>query len=181
MLFVGSFRHLPNAAALTWFASEVLPLVCAQRPEARLVVVGFDPPPAYAFRSLDNIELRGAVEDIREPLARYAVLVCPVLSGSGVRVKLLEAFAAGIPVVSTRLGAEGLARTDGEICALADDPAAFASKILSLFEDPQAAAAMAARARAEMEQNWDMGQATRRLEASYREAVREKRATASSA
>lgn len=181
MLFVGSFRHLPNAAALTWFAGEVLPVICAQRPEARLVVVGFDPPPAYAFHSLDNIELRGAVEDIREPLARYAALVCPVLSGSGVRVKLLEAFAAGIPVVSTRLGAEGLARNDGEFCALADDPAAFASKILSLFEDPQAAAAMAARARAEVEQNWDMGQVTRRLEASYREAVREKRATTSSA
>jgi hypothetical protein len=84
-------------------------------------------------------------------------------------------------VVSTRLGAEGLARTDGEICALADQPAAFASKILSLFEDPVGAASMAARARAEVEQNWDMARVTRRLEASYREALREKRATAASA
>ena len=75
----------------------------------------------------DNIELRGFVEDVREPLGRYAVFVCPILSGSGMRVKLLEAFAAGIPVVSTPLGAEGLARSeeagkDSEICALAEDP-----------------------------------------------------------
>ena len=80
--------------------------------------------------------------------ARYAVFVCPILSGSGVRVKLLEAFAAGIPVVSTPVGAEGLAEKDGEFCALADDPAGFAERVLRLFEDPEAAAAMAgARAR----------------------------------
>jgi GT2 family glycosyltransferase len=176
MLFVGSFRHLPNQAALNWFTREVLPAVSAQRPEARLIVAGSDPPPPYAFHSLANIELAGSVEDIREPLGRYAVFVCPVLSGSGVRVKLLEAFAAGIPAVSTHLGAEGLARTDGEICALADDPAEFTAKILSLFDDPESAAAMAARARAEVEQNWDMARVTRRLEESYREAVLEKRA-----
>ena len=78
----------------------------------------------------------GYVEDVREPLARYAVFVCPILSGSGVRVKLLEAFAAGIPVVSTRVGAEGLAREDGEFCGLADDPAGFAERVLALFENP---------------------------------------------
>ena len=66
-----------------------------------------------------HLEMLGFVEDVREPLARYAVFVCPILSGSGVRVKLLEAFAAGIPVVSTTVGAEGLARKDGEFCALA--------------------------------------------------------------
>ncbi len=69
-----------------------------------------------------NLDMLGYVEDVREPLAKYAVFVCPILSGSGVRVKLLEAFAAGIPVVSTFVGAEGLATKDGVICALADDP-----------------------------------------------------------
>ena len=117
----------------------------------------------------------GFVEDVREPLARYAVFVCPILSGSGVRVKLLEAFAAGIPVVSTTVGAEGLAAKDGEFCALADDPAEFAERVLALFEDPERAAAMAARARAEVEANWDMAAITRRLVESYRELVTEKR------
>jgi glycosyltransferase involved in cell wall biosynthesis len=115
------------------------------------------------------------VADIREPLGRYAVFVCPVLSGSGIRVKLLEAFASGIPVVSTRLGAEGLSKTDGEVCRLADQAGDFAGKILSLFEDPEAAAAMAARARAEVEAHWDIGRATERLVGSYRNALREKR------
>ena len=67
----------------------------------------------------------------------------PILSGSGVRVKLLEAFAAGIPVVSTRLGAEGLAAKDGEICALADDPQDFAERVVDLLRDPRKAAEMA--------------------------------------
>ena len=83
------------------------------------------------------MEMLGYVDDVREPLARYAVFVCPILSGSGVRVKLLEAFAAGIPVVSTVVGAEGLAVKDGEFCALADDPAEFAERVLALLRDPE--------------------------------------------
>ena len=178
MLFVGSFRHLPNQAALSWFTTQVLPAVCARRPEARLVIVGSDPPPVHAFRSLEHVELRGAVEDIREPFGRYAVFVCPVLSGSGVRVKLLEAFASGIPVVSTHLGAEGLTRTDEEVCLLADEPEDFAGKILSLFDDPERAASLAFRARAEVEANWDVRGATERLVETYRVAVRRKRSAA---
>src|SRR5262249_11903455 len=126
MLFLGSFRHLPNVEALQWFVEKVLPLVRASEPRARLIVIGSDPPPRHSLPEADAIELFGFVEDVREPLARYGVFVCPILSGSGVRVKLLEAFAAGIPVVSTRIGAEGLADQDGAICGLADDPKGFA-------------------------------------------------------
>src|SRR5256714_13526301 len=121
------------------------------------------------------MQMLGFVEDVREPLSRYAIFVCPILSGSGVRVKLLEAFAAGIPVVSTRVGAEGLATKDGEFCALADDPAEFASRTLALLRDPETAAAMAERARGEVVANWDMAAITRRLVESYREIVKEKR------
>jgi glycosyltransferase involved in cell wall biosynthesis len=119
------------------------------------------------------------VDDVREPLGRYSVFVCPILSGSGVRVKLLEAYAAGIPVVSTRVGAEGLAGKDGEFCALADDPGSFAEAVLALMEDPAAAAQMAARARAEVEANWDMAAITRKLADGYRALVKEKRAATS--
>jgi glycosyltransferase involved in cell wall biosynthesis len=107
------------------------------------------------------------------------VFVCPILSGSGVRVKLLEAFAAGIPVVSTRVGAEGLAVNDGEFCALADDPAEFAARVLTLLRDPEVAAAMAERARAEVVENWDMAAITRKLVETYRDLVQEKVAQAS--
>ena len=182
MLFLGSFRHGPNRAALDWFVERVLPLVLAGQPAARLVVVGSeDPPPAHTYADCSaSLEMLGYVEDVRQPLARYAVFVCPILSGSGVRVKLLEAFAAGIPVVSTTLGAEGLARVDGQFCALADQPAAFAERVLALFDDPETAARMAARARAEVEANWDMAAITCKLVDGYREMVRGKRSTSRS-
>lgn len=176
MLFLGSFRHLPNQQALSWFTREVLPLVIEKRPAARLAIVGSDPPPVHSLPSLpENIELRGFVEDVREPLGRYAVFVCPILSGSGMRVKLLEAFSAGIPVVSTTLGAEGLATKDGEFCFLSDEPGKFASDIMRIFDDSAAANEMSLRARAYVEATRDMRPMTRRLEASYREAVKRAR------
>lgn len=175
MLFLGSFRHLPNQTGLAWFVERVLPRVIQARPDSRLIVAGSDPPPAYIFPDAAHVELLGCVPDVREVLGRYAVFVCPVLSGSGVRVKLLEAFAAGIPVVSTRLGAEGLAARDGEVCALADDPESFAAKILALFDDPEAAARMAERARAEVAARWDARTVTAKLAASYQRLLRNKR------
>jgi O-antigen biosynthesis protein len=175
MLFLGSFRHLPNHEALHWFVDRVLQKIRAKEPRARLIVIGSDPPPRHSLPDAEAIELKGFVEDVHEPLARYALFVCPILSGSGVRVKLLEAFAMGIPVVSTRLGAEGLASNDGEICALADDPDSFAERVLELLENPENAAAMARRARAEVGGKRDMQGMTERLVQCYREELRRMR------
>ncbi len=149
----------------------------AEEPRARVLVVGSEPPPLSSFRHAEAVELVGFVEDVREPLARYALFVCPILSGSGVRVKLLEAFAAGIPVVSTRLGAEGLADRDGEICALADQPADFARHVVELLRNPQKAEAMAARAREEVVTKRDMRGMTERLVEGYRAEMARKRST----
>ncbi len=176
MLFVGSFRHEPNRVAVEWFVRQVLPLILERQPRARLVLAGSDPPAAHTYADFAaNLEMAGYVEDVREPLGRYSVFVCPILSGSGVRVKLLEAFAAGIPVVSTFVGAEGLARKDGELCALADDPQGFADRVAELLEDNQKAVAMARRARNAVEAGWDMANITARLVDGYRELVRGKR------
>jgi GT2 family glycosyltransferase/glycosyltransferase involved in cell wall biosynthesis len=176
MLFVGSFRHDPNRIAVDWFVRHVLPHILKQEPAAKLVIAGSDPPPPHAYAdSAANMEMLGYVDDVRVPLAQYSVFVCPILSGSGVRVKLLEAFAAGIPVVSTFVGAEGLASEDGAICALADNPSAFAARALDLLRNPAAAAQMASRARAEVEANWDMEAITRKLVDGYREIVGAKR------
>ena len=176
MLFLGSFRHVPNQVAMDWFARSVLPLIRAQLPQARLLVAGSDPPLRHTLAGpTDAIELLGFVEDVRPLFGACAVFVCPIRSGSGVRVKLLEAFASGIPVVSTRLGAEGLAREDGEFCVLADEPAAFADRVVELLRNADRARALAARARLEVEANWDTGVITRRLVARYQEIVRRKR------
>jgi glycosyltransferase involved in cell wall biosynthesis len=115
------------------------------------------------------------VDDIQPLLSSCAVFVCPIRNGSGVRVKLLEAFAAGIPVVSTAIGAEGLARVDGEFCALADDAPGFAAKTIKLLENCRLADEMAARARVEVTRNWDMEVVTNRLVGKYRELIEGKR------
>jgi GT2 family glycosyltransferase len=176
MLFLGNFRHVPNREALDWFTRRVLPAVLESCPQARLVIVGSEPPPRHSLPDLGAaLELRGFVEDVREPLARYAVFVCPILSGSGMRVKLLEAFSAGIPVVSTHVGAEGLSAVDGEVCALADDPGEFAGKIVELFNDVGRARRLALRARELVESTRDMAVLTRRLVDSYQAVLRSKR------
>lgn len=177
MLFIGGFRHVPNRVALEWFARSVLPLIVAKLPAARLVVAGADPPPPHQFVDPSGaIELRGFVEDIQPLFSSCALFVCPIRSGSGVRVKLLEAFASGIPVVSTTLGAEGVARVDGEFCALADDPEGFAEKAIQLLEDSELACRMAGRARQEVAANWDSAVITRRLVDKYQELIRARRA-----
>jgi glycosyltransferase involved in cell wall biosynthesis len=119
----------------------------------------------------------GFVEDIQPLFAECAVFICPIRSGSGVRVKLLEAFASGIPVVSTFVGAEGFSQSNGDVCNLADDPTDFASRVLELLTRPNLGTEMALRARREVSANWDMPVITERLVESYREALREKRAT----
>lgn len=177
MLFLGSWRHDPNRVAVEWFIRKVLPLILAQEPGAKLVIAGSDPPPEHTYADYaGHMQMLGYVEDVRDVLARYAVFVCPILSGSGVRVKLLEAFAAGIPVISTVVGAEGLAVKDGDFCALADDPVEFARHVVALLRDPERAAEMAERARAEVEAAWDMAAITGQLVEGYRALVKEKRA-----
>jgi GT2 family glycosyltransferase/glycosyltransferase involved in cell wall biosynthesis len=168
LLFVGNFQHLPNQEALIFFWQRVWPRIRERRPQARLFIVGAQGGPGFEqIYSADGSCFLGRVADIREPLERYALFVCPVLSGSGVRVKLLEAFASGIPVVSTRVGAEGLE----PFVALADDPEAFATAAVELLGDPARARAMAERARAEVERHWDMEVLTARLEAHYRNVL----------
>ena len=175
MLFLGSFRHTPNQVALEWFSRHVLPLIVEKLPQARLLEAGSDPPLRHTFADPANaIDLLGFVEDIQPLFSSCALFVCPIRSGSGVRVKLLEAFACGIPVVSTTLGAEGLARVDGEFCALADDARTFADRAVQLLEDSALAARMAARARDEVAGNWDMRTITQRLVEKYREVLRAK-------
>ncbi|HXE14687.1 MAG TPA: glycosyltransferase [Bryobacteraceae bacterium] len=169
LLFVGSFRHEPNAEAIRWFVTKVLDRITAIRPQAKLVIVGSDPPPPMGFLTRHpSVHFTGHVEDIREPLERYAVFVCPIRSGSGIRVKLLEAFSSGIPCVSTRLGAEGLAHTSGEICELADSPEEFASAAVHLLSDRVYAASIAVRARKKLEAERDGPVITRQLEQVYR-------------
>ncbi len=176
LLFVGTFRHLPNRYALTWFVEEVLPIIVRSRPGTVLVVVGSDPPQSDAvWINHPHVRVLGAVADVRSPLERYCVFVCPIRSGSGVRVKLLEAFACGIPAVSTTIGAEGLTSESGEICELADTPVTFAAATLKLLQDGDYRTTLAERARRMVERDRNSRDAAVRLEATYRAEVTRRR------
>lgn len=156
ILFVGNFRHPPNVEALMFCLEHVLPRIRKARPSARFIVAGAEAPPALqAVIEQHGAEHHGPFEEIREVLSRFAVFVAPILSGSGVRVKILEAFASGIPVVSTKLGAEGLCADGDGIAEIADRPADFAEAVLRLLGNESAARAMARRARAAAERKWN--------------------------
>jgi len=179
LLFVGSFRHGPNVEALGWFTAEVLPLILQARPEVMLAVVGAELP--NSLRHLlehPNVRMMGFVEDVREPLLKCKVFLCPVLSGSGVRVKLLEAFACGIPAVSTAIGAEGLATPDERICEIADTPDEFAGAVVRLLDNETYANELAARARLMVMQEKDSRVVTAKLAAMYRREAAQARTTA---
>ncbi len=171
-LFIGNFQHAPNVEALRFLVQRMLPQLRKACPGAELVVAGAESTPEVeALASSEGVRFLGRVAEIREPLERYSVFLCPIFAGSGVRVKILEAFAAGIPVIATPLGAEGLDCTDGRELLLARDGAGFAAAAAGLFNDPVRAMEIARTARAAAEKSWDWSIVIENLEASYRAAL----------
>jgi GT2 family glycosyltransferase len=171
-LFIGNFQHLPNQEALRFLIRDVLPKLRQAHPGAELVVAGAQANTEMEeLAGAEGVTFLGRVDEIREPLSRYAVFLCPIFSGAGVRVKILEAFAAGIPVVSTPLGAEGLDCEDGRELLLADDADGFVSVTKALFDDPARAEQIARIARETLEAKWDWQVVVPRLESSYRESL----------
>ena len=126
LFFVGQLAYAPNSDAVRWFANEVLPLVRARMPEARFRVVGRHPDVVADVEELPGVELVGPVEDLQGELDRAVVAVVPIRFGAGTRLKVVEALANRIPLVSTTIGAEGIDVVEGVHALLADDAAAFA-------------------------------------------------------
>lgn len=137
ILFVGSMDYHANIDAVVYFANEVWPRLYERKPELQFTIVGRQPPAEVrALAKRPGIEVTGTVEDVR-PFYREAVAsVVPLRIGSGSRLKILEAMAAGVPVVSTKLGAEGVAVTDGENILLADTPTELYFTLLEVVGNP---------------------------------------------
>jgi glycosyltransferase involved in cell wall biosynthesis len=171
VLFTGTMDFRPNVDAMLWFAEAIWPRLHAARPGLRCLIVGKAPDARLlaAARRQDGLEVIGAVPDVRPFLAQAAVYVVPMRMGSGVRLKVLEAMAAGVPVVSTRMGLEGVAAVPGEHVLLADDPPAFAAAVLRLLADPALAARLAARARELVEERYDWTRLTPALLSLYQD------------
>jgi len=136
VVFSGNMEYHPNLSAVRFFREEVWPLLRRRWPQLIWRLVGKNPAAVSRFTAGDSrIEVTGMVDDAVRALARARVAVVPLLAGSGTRFKILEAWAAGLPVVSTTIGAEGLPACDGENLLLADGGPAFAEAVTGVLED----------------------------------------------
>lgn len=138
VLFTGTLCYEPNVNGIFWFHREVWPILKALVPQVRWQIIGRAPtPPIRNLADQDqSIDLAADVPSVQPYLEQADVGICPLFSGSGTRLKILEAFSAGLPMVSTRLGAEGIDAVPGEDILIADDPAGFASAIARLLQNP---------------------------------------------
>jgi glycosyltransferase involved in cell wall biosynthesis len=157
VLLAGSFAWKPNVDGAIQFLRNGWPRVTARVPRARLRVVGKDPP-RKLVRAADKVgaEPVGYVESIAEEFARATVFVVPLWAGAGVRVKITEAMAARVPIVATRLAAEGLGLTAGEHYAAGDTAGGLGGQVATLLLAPDVRAALAQRGRALAEARWSL-------------------------
>jgi sugar transferase (PEP-CTERM/EpsH1 system associated) len=137
LVFVGSMDWMPNTDGVSWFASEVLPRLRKTHPQASLLVVGRQP--GAAIRELaaqdERITVTGTVDDVRPWMHQSRVSIVPLRIGGGTRLKIYEAMAAGLPVVSTTVGAEGLTYENGRHLVIADEADAFAAACGRLLDE----------------------------------------------
>ena len=158
LILTGTMSYPPNAEAAVWFVSEVLPRLREARPDATFTIVGRDPSEAVRrLADVSGVVVTGRVEHIEPYLARAAVAVAPLLSGGGTKLKVLEALAAGRPVVATPVAAEGIEIVDGRDLLVAAEPESFARAVAGLLADPVRRTAMAGAGRAAVVQRYDWG------------------------
>lgn len=173
ILFAGTFSHLPNREAARWLAKEILPMVSESVPHARLRIVGSSPTREILDLRGPNIEVVADAPSVEPHLEAAAVVLAPVRSGGGMRMKVLEPLARGKAVVTTALGAEGFTVFGEELpFEVADASEAIASATARLLDDDRARRELGVRARDFAERHHSPEAWAARLEAVYEEATR---------
>lgn len=167
--FVGGLHYPPNAQGICWFAAEIFPQILAEAPDVILTAIGKQPPSQLHQLSIppENLDVPGFVEDLTPYLAETAVFVVPLLAGGGMRVKIIDAWKWGLPIVSTTIGAEGIQTQPGENILIADTPSAFAAATLSLLREPARAQQLAQRGRSWLERHYDWRHVYRQWDSIY--------------
>jgi sugar transferase (PEP-CTERM/EpsH1 system associated) len=144
IVFTGTMWYEPNVDAMRFFCRDILPRIREKHTGASLVIAGDRPADEILFLGREaGVTVTGFVDDIRPWLAGSAVFVAPLRMGSGTRLKILAAMAMGVPVVSTSIGAEGIAAQDGLHIRIADDPGDFAAAVLDILANPEASERLA--------------------------------------
>ena len=145
---LGAMDWRPNIQGIDWFIGNVWPLVMQQMPSAKLCLAGRNFPKDVPWKQVANIEILGEVANAWDMMTGEGIMIIPLLSGSGMRIKAIEAMAGGRPVVSTTIGMEGIEGNDREHFHLADSPEEFAGRIVEILSNPEEAEAIGERSRA---------------------------------
>ncbi len=166
LLFVGAMGRDHNQEGITWFLDHVWDLVLTRCPEARLLIVGGDPPEALKARADgERVVVTGFVPDLAPWYRSAAVFISPLLVAGGLLQKVVDAMAMGVPVVATSVSNHGVGAVSGVQLLTADGPTSFADSVVRLLQDPQGRAEMGAAARAFVTEHYDLASAVDRWEA----------------
>jgi glycosyltransferase involved in cell wall biosynthesis len=153
--FLGGLHWPPNAEGILWLATHIWPEVSKRLPEACLTIIGKSPPRSLLKMSSSSVEITGYVDNPVPYLEETAVFVVPLQAGGGMRVKIVEAWSRGLPIVSTPIGAEGVLTKHGENILLASSDNTFAEAVVSIFQQPDLASRLATGGRATAERRYD--------------------------
>lgn len=163
LVFVGGFSHDPNVDAVLYLCNEILPFVREKRPGVTLTIVGSNPPEAVKALAGDSVEVTGYVPETAPYLHRSAISVAPLRFGAGMKGKVGEAMAHGIPVVTTSVGAQGMGLVHRRDVMIADTPVLFAEALLELLGDGELYATVRGNALKLIEENYTAERVVQRL------------------
>jgi polysaccharide biosynthesis protein PslH len=174
IVFEGNLSFPPNRDGVLYFCKEMLPSIRDQEPSTRLTLVGKDPPPDICDLRSQFIEVTGYVDDVRSYLDRASVFVCPLRIGAGIKNKILQAWAMGLPVVATNRCTGGLSCEDEFNILIRNRPSEFASAVVELLKNPARALHLGAAGRRTVESSFAWTQRASELETLMRTTVRSK-------
>jgi polysaccharide biosynthesis protein PslH len=160
VLHLGTMFWMPNIEGVLWFARDVWPKVIAQIPQATFTIAGKNPPSEIRELSKNgtgrsSIQVTGYIPDPQPYLERAGVFIVPLLSGGGMRVKIIDAWRWGVPIVSTSIGAEGIRCVPGENILIEDDPLDFAQAVMKVLKEPSLAERLRLNGRRWVEENYN--------------------------
>jgi len=154
--FLGGMHWPPNAEGVSWFAEQVWPRVARTVPSAVLTLIGKGAPKKLCRQAMGSrVEVTGYVSDLERYLSETAAFIVPLRSGAGMRVKILDAWSWGLPVVSTSVGAEGISTVDGENLLIADDEESFADCLIRVMQERTLARRLSENGRTAVEMLYD--------------------------
>ncbi len=173
---VGDFQWRPNRDALSWFVEAIFPRVLEKRPQTVLYIIGKNIPEMIKAPRPGTVVIRGLVDDFREELQQYEMLVVPLRVGGGIRLKILESFAMRIPVVSTAIGCEGIEAAHNGHLLIADTEEAFAVEIIRLFAEGSLKDVLTRNANALVQKQYRWEDLGRAFEGVYEAMINRKKA-----